>query len=140
MSTVSNTDKPSVEEQSPRHLLYYSALGLIAGATVIAFALVPLPVVVVPLVASSALVKLLDVIAHRYSASPFSTHLHRRSIVYLATLIVATLGVLAAVSFVVRNGNALWLTWPLAGLIFVIVFMGGWFIEGRSTRKTPSAI
>ena len=140
MSIVSNTDKSTVEERSSRHLLYYSAFGLIAGATVIAFALVPLPVVVVPLVVSSVLVKLVDVIAHRYSASPFSTHLQRRSIVYLATLIVATIGVLAVVWFVVRNGNALWLTWPLAGLIFVIVLMGGWFIEGRETRKTPSAI
>ncbi len=52
---------------------------------------------------------------------------------------VATIGVLAVVWFVARLGNELWLIWPLASLMFVVVFMGAWFAEGHPANQAAAA-
>ena len=135
MSAVS-TDKPSSPE---RHLWYYLAMGVVAGAAVIAFAVLPTQLAGLALVAAAVLIAPIDFLAHRFSASPFSTHLRRGAIIYLVVLCVVMAGALVLVWTVMRNGDALWLAWAVAGLLFLVVVSGAWIVEGRSTHKTVSA-
>ena len=101
-------------------------MAAVAGAAVIAFAVLPQTIAGLALVAAAVLITLIDFFAHRFSASPFSTHLRRGTIAYLVVVVVVMTGALVLVWTVVRNGDALWLAWTVAGLLFLVVVSGAW--------------
>lgn len=141
MSKVSNTDKPSGIERRVHRLWYCVGMGLVAGAYVMALPVPPQQIVGFSVPVVLLVLGLIGFLARRYSASLFSARLRRGkgTIVYLVALGIVLVGGLVLVVVVVRHGDALWLAWTMAGLIFAVVASGAWITEGPSTRKMASA-
>ena len=139
MSTVSNTDRPSENERPERRVWYYLAMGVVAGAAVIAFAVLPQQFAGLALVVAAVLIGLIDVLGRRFSVSRFSTHLGKRTIIYLVVVGVVMISAVVLVWTLVRNGDALWLAWVMAGLFFVVVVLGTWIVDEHPTHQTASA-
>jgi hypothetical protein len=139
MSTVRNTEKASVNERHEGHLGYYLAIGLVAGAAVISSAVLPREMAGLGFTVAAVLIGLIDFLARRFSHSPLSTRPDRGTIVYLAAFVVVLIIAVALVWTVVRNGDAMWLAWTMAGLVFAVIVAGNWIVDRRSTRKAASA-
>ena len=138
MHDVSTTG--NARERAPRHLWYYTSLGVIGGAAISLFAVLPESIAGPALVACALAISMFDRLARRFSNSPISTLLQVEAIPYLVSISVVSLGSLALVWVVLRNGNGqpLWLAWALALLSVVVGGSGAW-VEGRLSRRAASA-
>ena len=140
MHDVSTTGNSPARERAPRHLWYYTSLGVIGGAAIILFAVLPESIAGLALVVCALAISMFDRLARRFSNSPISTLLQVEAIPYLVSISVVSLGSLALVWVVLRNGNGqpLWLAWALAVLSVVVGGSGAW-VEGRLSRRAASA-
>jgi len=140
MHDVSTTGNYPARERAPRHLWYYTSLGVIGGAAIILFAVLPGSIAGLALVACALAISMFDRLARRFSTSPISTLLQVEAIPYLVSISVVSLGSLALVWVVLRNGNGqpLWLAWALAILSVAVGGSGAW-VEGRLSRRAASA-
>ena len=140
MHEVSTAGNSPIGERAPRHLWYYASLGLIGGAAIILFAVLPGSIAGLALVACALTISIFDRLARRFSTSPIPTLLQVEAIAYLVSVSVVSLGSLALVWVILRNGNGqpLWLAWALAILSVVVGGSGAW-VEGRLSRRAASA-
>ncbi|MFF1876958.1 hypothetical protein [Leifsonia sp. NPDC058230] len=134
MHTV-NADKSTRVERPTARLLYFLALGVIAGAALIAFALLPQQIAVLAPVLAIVATLIVDRAARRSSVHPFTTRPGRVAIVYFVVFGIVWLGGLLLVGAVARDGDSPWLPWILAGVVFVVTLIGTWIPEGRSTHR-----
>lgn len=141
MSEARAVDKSRTNQRAPGHLWYYASIGVISGAAVILFAVLPEAIAGIALVVFALAVSLFDRLARRFSNSPIPTLLQGGAIVYLIAVAVVVFGALALVWVVLRDGNGqpLWLAWALAMLVVVVIGSGAFIFEGRSSRGTASA-
>jgi hypothetical protein len=140
MHDVSTAGNSPARKRAPRHLWYYTSLGVIGGAAIILFAVLPESIAGLALVACALAISMFDRLARRFSNSPISTLLQVEAIPYLVSISVVSLGSLALVWIVLRNGNGqpLWLAWAFAVLSGAVGGSGAW-VEGRLSRRAASA-
>ena len=91
-------------------------------------------------VACALTISVFDRLARRFSNSPISTLLQVEAIPYLMSISIVSLGSIALVWVVLRNGNGqpLSLAWALAVLSVVVSGSGAW-VEGRLSQRAASA-
>ena len=70
MHEVSTAGNSPVDERAPRHLWYYASLGVIGGAAIILFAVLPGSIAGLALVACALTISIFDRLARRFSTSP----------------------------------------------------------------------
>jgi hypothetical protein len=140
MHGVSSAGNSPIREGTPRHFWYYASLGVIGGAAITLFAVLPGSIAGLALVACALTISIFDRLARRFSTSPIPTLLQVEAIAYLVSVSVVLLGSLALVWIVLRNGNGqpLWLAWALAIFSVVVLGSGAW-VEGRLNRRAASA-
>ncbi|WP_157373026.1 hypothetical protein [Agromyces sp. Root81] len=135
MSEATSTGGPDDVDRPGRLVWYYIAIGLIGAAAVIGFAVLPQPIAGLVLTGAALLSALVDFLARRFSSASFNTRMDGSVIAYLAVVGVVVVGSLILVWTVVRNGDAPWLVWVLAGAVFVVILIGAWIVDGRLTPQ-----
>lgn len=112
---------------------YYATLGVIAGAAVVAFALLPQPIAGPTLVVAALLVAVTSRIAAKASGTRLPIPASAIGAGYLIALAVALVGSLIVVWIVVRPDGPSGLAWMLGALVFVVALSGTWVARtGRS--------
>lgn len=105
---------------------YYAITGVIAGAAVVATALLPQQIAGLFLVAAALFVGVTSRIAGKASGTRLPIPASAAGVGYLVALAVVVIGSLIVVWTVVRPGGPSWLAWMLAALVFVVALSGTW--------------
>jgi hypothetical protein len=138
MFAESNTDSIDAKRRSG-HVWYFSAVGLVAAAAIIASAFLPQAIAGAALAVAALVVGFIDFVARRVGAAPGAAKLRAAAMVYYVVLGLVLIGSLIVVWVVIRNSDAMWLAWVLAGVVFVVTFSGTWAVGGRVNQKTAVA-
>ncbi|MFC9560776.1 hypothetical protein [Agromyces sp. NPDC056965] len=139
MSEATSTDRPT-EGDRTSHVWYHLAIGSVAGAAVIGFAMLPPEIVGVVSFVGVLLVVAIDLIARRLTPASLRPRLRGGAIPYLVVLVVVTAGSLIGAATVVHGDDMMWLAWVLAGVVFLVALLGAWALHGRpaQTAGAPS--
>jgi hypothetical protein len=139
MHAENNPETSNQVRRPGRHVWYFAAMGLIAGAAIVAPVVLPQEIAGVTLVALALLVGIVDRVARRCGAAPAPAKFSAGIISYYVLLALVLIGSLVVVWAVVRNSDAIWLAWILAGVQFVVALTGAWVVDGRVTHETKPA-
>lgn len=124
------------DHQSVGPWWYYPVIGVVAGAAVVAFGLLPQQIAGPVLVAAAVFVGVTSRITARASGTRLPVPASAAGIGYLVALAVAVIGSLIVVWTVVRPGGPSWLAWMLGALVFVVVSTGTWVAKtGRTVQR-----
>lgn len=110
---------------------YYATIGVIAGAAVVAAALLPQQIAGFLLAAAALLVGMTSRIAGKSSSIRLSIPASATGVGYLVALAVVVIGSLIVAWTVVRPGGPSWLAWTLGALVFVVALSGTWVAKTR---------
>ena len=136
-----STDKSYENELSGRYLWYFLTLGVLCGAVIIVMAVLPQTITGFALAAALVLFALINRISRRFSSSRIRPHFRgARGITYLVIVGAVFVAALVLDWAIVRRGDALWLAWIMAVVVFAVVAIGTWIAEGHPADKQPSAI
>jgi hypothetical protein len=114
---------------------YYAITGAVAGAAVVAAALLPQQIAGPTLVAAALLGVVTSRIAGKASGTRLAVPTSVAGVGYLVALAVVPIGSLIVVWTVVRPDGPSWLAWMLGVLVFVVVLSGTWVAKaGRAAQ------
>jgi hypothetical protein len=130
-TTASSVDEDEWRRDAPPW--FYPWIGLIAGAAIVANAMLPGDFAGVSLVAAALLVGLVGSLARRAVGGGFDLPLTATKVIYLVTVAVVLIGSLVAVWTVVRPGGTYWLGWVLGALVGAVVLSGTRIMRGGRT-------
>ncbi|MET4704843.1 hypothetical protein [Frigoribacterium sp. UYMn621] len=140
MDAVSNAEDSSGTGRFALQILQYLAPAVVTAAAMIAFAVLPRQFGGLPFTAALVLFMIFNIVRRRMGLLPRSPVRPRGwGVVYVVALFVVMATSLTLEWVVVRQGDAPWLPWILAGVVLVSIASGAWIIEGRTPVPTVSA-
>ncbi|MFI7661221.1 hypothetical protein ACIBTW_20325 [Micromonospora parva] len=110
---------------------YHAVTGLIAGAAIVATALLSRQVAGIFLVAAALVVGVISRIAAKSSGTRLPVSAGAAGIGYLVALTVVVIGSLIVAWSVIRPDGPDWLAWVLAAVVFVVTLGGAWVTKAK---------
>jgi hypothetical protein len=142
MAMVSNKRQSITESRPAGYVWYFSALGLMSGGAVLAFALLPQPFTAFVGWAALGISGLSSLLGRRFPDSFFSARVRQGtgSVIYYVIFGSAFVGALLVDLLVVRRDHLPWLGWTMAVVVAVVSTGGAMLVGARSTVKSTPII
>ncbi|MDR6868779.1 flagellar motor component MotA [Microbacterium resistens] len=114
---------------------YYPAIGIVGGAGVIAFGVLPQQAAGLFLVVAVLVIGVLGFFAGKLAGRNLSVPRTGAAIGYVLVLAIIVIGALIVSWTVARGSGATWVAWVLGVIVFVVLAGGTWMTKpGRVTQ------